>query len=130
MILDTSFLIDVMNSDSDALEKVDELESNGHAQKIPAMTLQELFIGIGASDLPKSEREKIEAVIEPRPVLETTEAIARKAGLIDGTLRRDGNRIDIGDATIGATALREDEPVVTGNSEHFERIDGIDVESY
>ncbi|EFW91715.1 hypothetical protein ZOD2009_12712 [Haladaptatus paucihalophilus DX253] len=43
-----------MNSDSDALEKVDELESNGHAQKIPAMTLQELFIGIGASDLPKS----------------------------------------------------------------------------
>ena len=130
MILDTSFLIDVMNSDADALEKVDELEANGHTQKIPAMTLQELFIGVGASNLPKSERQKIETIVESRPVLETTETIARQAGLIDGELRRDGSRIDIGDATIGATAFREDEPVVPGNSEHVKRIDGIDVESY
>ena len=130
MILDTSFLIDVMNGDAAALEKVDELEANGHTQKIPAMTLQELFIGVGASNLPASERQKIEVIVESRPVLETTEAIARKAGRIDGELRREGERIDMGDATIGATALQEEEPVVTGNHAHFERIDGVTVESY
>nr|WP_198662026.1 hypothetical protein [Halorussus litoreus] len=31
---------------------------------------------------------------------------------------------------IGATALLVDEPVVTRNSDYFERIDGLDVETY
>ena len=41
MILDTSFLIDVMNADGAALQKVDEIEGNGAEQNVPAMTLQE-----------------------------------------------------------------------------------------
>ncbi len=41
-----------------------------------------------------------------------------------------GEPIDIGDATIGATAVVCDEPVVTGNPDHFERISGIEVVSY
>jgi predicted nucleic acid-binding protein len=130
MILDTSFLIDVMNADDAALRKVDEIEGDGLEQHVPAMTLQELFIGVGASDLPERERHKIEYVVESRPILPTTEEIARKAGRVDGTLRRQGNRIDVGDATIGATGVVRDEPVVTGNPDHFERIPGLEVERY
>ena len=130
MILDTSFLIDVMNADDAALDKVDEIEADGLEQHVPAMTLQELFIGVGASDLPERERHKIEYVIESRPILPTTEEIARKAGRIDGMLRKQGDRIDVGDATIGATGVVLDEPVVTANPDHFERIPGLEVEHY
>jgi len=130
MILDTSFLIDVMNTDDAALRRVDEIEADGIEQNVPAMTLQELYIGVGASDLPERERRKIEYVVESRPIVPTTEEIARKAGRIDGRLRRQGERIDLGDATIGATGIVRDEPVVTGNPEHFQRIPGLDVESY
>jgi len=130
MILDTSFLIDVMNTDDAALRRVDEIEADGIEQNVPAMTLQELYISVGASDLPERERRKIEYVVESRPIVPTTEEIARKAGRIDGRLRRQGERIDLGDATIGATGIVRDEPVVTGNPEHFQRIPGLDVESY
>lgn len=130
MILDTSFLIDVMNDDRSALSKVDEIEAANIEQVIPVMTLQELYIGVGASELPERERRKIEAVVETRPILPTSEGIARKAGRIDGQLRKDGRPINVGDATIGATGIVRDEPVLTGDPNHFERIPGLDVVSY
>ena len=130
MILDTSFLIDVMNGDAAALETVDEIEAAEVPQRIPAMTLQELYIGVGMSELPEQERREIERIIEARPVVPTSAAIARKAGRIDGELRAAGEPIDIGDATIGATAVVCDEPVVTGNPDHFERISGVEVVGY
>jgi predicted nucleic acid-binding protein len=130
MVLDTSFLIDVMHADDAALEKADGIETDGLEEHVPAMTLQELFIGVGASDLPERDRHRIEYVVESRPILPTTEEIARKAGRIDGTLRKQGKRIDVGDATVGATGVVRDEPVVTGNPDHFERIPGLEVERY
>jgi predicted nucleic acid-binding protein len=54
----------------------------------------------------------------------------RKAGKISGTLISRGEEIDREDCIIGATALLSDEPVVTRNSDHFERIDGLAVEAY
>ena len=130
MILDTSFLIDIMNGNQAALSKVDEIESNGIEQVVPAMTLQELYIGVGASELPDEERRKIAVVIETRPIIPTSEEIARKAGKIDGQLRRDGRPINVGDATIGATGIVRDEPVVTGDPDHFERIPDLTVKTY
>ena len=54
----------------------------------------------------------------------------RKAGKISGSLRARGREIDREDCIIGATALLNDEPVVTRNRKHFERIDGLDIETY
>jgi len=130
MILDTSFIIDVMNSDEAALEAVDEIEAAGVVQHIPAMTLQELYIGVGMSKMPAAERQQIERIVDARPIVPTTEEIARHAGRIDGELRAEGRPIDVGDATIGATALVNAEPVITGNPDHFERISGVDVVTY
>ena len=130
MILDTSFLIDIMKGDRSALAKVDEIEADDTEQVVPAMTLQELYIGVGASEMPEHERRKIEKVVETRPILATSEEIARKAGRIDGRLRKDGRRINVGDATIGATGIVREEPVLTGDPDHFERIPGLDVVTY
>ena len=130
MILDSSFLIDVMRGDPDALARADDLDAAGDEQLVPAMTVQELFIGVGASDLSEEERETIDRVLGPRPFVPTTEPIARTAGRIDGQLRRAGERINAGDAAIGATALLRDQPVVTGDPEHFRRIPDLVVETY
>lgn len=54
----------------------------------------------------------------------------RKAGKVSGTLISRGEEIDREDCIVGASALLNDEPVVTRNTEHFERIDGLDVETY
>ncbi len=119
-----------MNSQRTAVEKADAIEREGVVQRIPAMTIQELYIGVGYTDTPDDERRKIEAIVDSRPVVDTDAKIARKAGTIDGRLRRDGERIDAGDAAIGATGVVMDEPVLTGNPRHFRHIPGLDVETY
>lgn len=130
MILDTSFLIDLMNSDPAALDVADEIEASGISQRIPAQAVYELYVGVGYTDTPREEQRKIEAVLSSRPIVETTVRVARKAGRIDGRLRSEGSRVDSGDLIIGAVGLLLDEPVITGNPEHFERIPDLAVENY
>jgi len=69
-------------------------------------------------------------VLDTRHAVAADETVMRKAGNISGTLRARGEEIDREDCVIGATALLNDEPVVTRNRAHFERIDGLDVETY
>lgn len=130
MIVDTSFVLDVMNDDPGALETVARLDDEGVIQRVPAMAVYELSVGVGYTERTEEETAKIDAVLGSHPVVETTARIARKAGRIDGRLRRAGTRIDAGDATIGATGLVLDEPVLTGNPAHFRRIPDLDVETY
>ena len=130
MILDISFLIDLMNSDSAALNAADEIEASGVTQHIPAQAVYELYVGVGYTDTSREEQRQIEAVLSSRLIVETTARIARKAGRIDGQLRSEGNRVDSGDLIIGTVGLVLDEPVLTGNPEHFERIPELAVETY
>jgi len=130
MILDTSFLIDLMNDHADAVTCARALEGERLIQRIPAQVVYELYVGVGYTDTPEREVEKIQSVIESRPVVETSEPIARLAGRLDGHLRRDRNRIAQGDIRTGATARHFDEPVVTGNPADFEPLPGVDVRTY
>jgi tRNA(fMet)-specific endonuclease VapC len=127
MILDTSFLIDLMNNDPAAVELGDELDAGSRSQRIPAQVVYELYVGVGYTETPAAEVEKIRAVLDSRPVVETTAEVARTAGRIDGQLRRSGDRVSPNDIVIGATARRYDEPVVTTNPADFERIPDVSV---
>lgn len=130
MILDTSFLIDLMNGDPAALDVADEIDASSVTQHIPAQAVYELYVGVGYTDTPRKEQRRIEAVLSSRPIVETTTRVARKAGRIDGQLRSEGRRVDSGDLIIGAVGLVLDEPVITGNPDHFARIPDLAVETY
>ena len=127
MILDTSFLIDLMEADPDARALTKRIESQNRTQRIPVQVVYELYIGVGYTDKPRQEVEKLQAVIESRPIVETTEEIAKLAGRMDGRLRKEGKRPGASDVIIGATARHFDEPVVTGNVADFEPMPGVDV---
>jgi len=130
MILDASFLIDIMDGDEGALARASIIEDNGSIQRVPVHVVYELYVGVGYSDTPDEEVAKIQRVLDSRPVSETTEQIAKLAGHLDGQLRRDGSRVAAGDIIIGATARHFDEPVVTGNPGDFTPIPGVEVDTY
>ena len=130
MILDTSFLIDLMDGDEGAVSMATRVESSESPQRIPAQVVYELFVGVGYTETPETEREKIRSVVESRPVVDTTPEIAKLAGRTNGKLERKGQTVSTGDVIIGATARHYDEPVVTGNPEDFEVIPGVTVERY
>lgn len=130
MILDSSFLIDLMDSDEDAVAMASRIEGIDAVQRVPAQVVYELYVGVGYTDQSDEEVAKIERVLAARPVCETTEQIAKLAGRLDGQLRREGDSVAVGDILIGATARHYDEPVVTGNPVDFESIPGVEVSTY
>jgi tRNA(fMet)-specific endonuclease VapC len=130
VLLDTSFLIDLMNGDPDAVERARELEADLVQQRLSAMTLFELYYGVGRVTDSETEREQIEQVLASKPVHSADTAVMRKAGRLAGELAADGDPVSDGDVIIGAAALVVDEPVLTRNVTDFERLDGVEVETY
>ncbi len=125
MILDTSFLIDLMNGDKQAVEKLRELEESGENQSTTAATLFELWSGIHQSDLPEQERQKVIEVTGDRVVHSLEPESGKEAGKIDGKLVKEGKTVDPEDTMIAAIAIENGETVLTGNRKHFKRISEV-----
>jgi predicted nucleic acid-binding protein len=129
VLLDTSFLIDLMNGDQGAVEKARELESEFVQQRLSSMTLFELYYGVTRSGQSESEREKVRNVLSSKPVHPADTAVMQKAGRLSGQLANDGTPVGDGDVIIAATAHVVDEPVLTRNITDFSRLD-VDTETY
>lgn len=130
MIEDTSFVIDLLNGDGDALELLSDVEAQNRPEKVSSVTTLELYEGVARSDKPAPERQRVLEVLDSKHVVAADAAVMKRAGRLSGELITDGLRIDREDCVIAATALLEDEPVVTRNVDHFERIPGLTVRSY
>jgi len=130
MIEDTTFIIDVLHDDRDAIQYLDLIERENRPEKVSSITVLELYEAVPQLNAPEKRRQAILDVLDTRHAVAADETVTRKAGKISGSLRAQGKEIDREDCTIGATALLNDEPVVTRNRDHFERIDGLDVETY
>jgi predicted nucleic acid-binding protein len=129
VLLDTSFLIDLMDGDDGAVEKAHELETDLVQQRLSSMTLFELCYGVVRAIDSETEREKVEDVLASKPIHPADTAVMRKAGRLSGELQNDGAPVGDGDVIIGATADVVEEPVLTRNVEDFERLD-VEVDTY
>lgn len=134
MIVDTSFILDVLDDVDAAVSKERELEAEGVPLVIPSMTVLELFIGVGKTRKTRKERQQVEAVLDSYPLVDQTPSISRRAGLLLGERMADADEgdglgIGKGDAAIAATALERDEPVLASDS-HFGTVPGVTLETY
>jgi len=130
MIEDTSFIIDLLRGDPGAVETLEELESNRVPEKLSAVTVLELQEGISRSGHPEREQNRIRSVLTSKHIIPADQDIMMKAGSISGQLYQDGTPIDREDCIIAATALLENEPVLTGNVSHFRRIPDLEMKTY
>lgn len=130
MILDTAFIIDLMGNDSGAIERYELLERERVQQKISSMTLFELYHGVQRSISSNAEQKKVMDVLDTKQIVPADAPVMRKAGRLHGQLQNDGVAIGESDCIIGSTAIVHDEPVLTRNVDHFDRIDGVEVRTY
>ncbi|MEF8851575.1 MAG: type II toxin-antitoxin system VapC family toxin [Haloarculaceae archaeon] len=130
MIEDTSFLVDVLGGDEAALDALTDIEADRKPEKVSSITVLELYEGVERADRPDDEVAEVIDVLDSKTVVPADHDVMRHAGRISGTLYADGRPIDREDCIVAATALQEDEPVVTRNAGHFERVDGLDVKEY
>jgi hypothetical protein len=130
MIQDTSFIIDLLRGDENATRLLDIVEKEARPQKVSSVTVLELYEGVARSQTPATKREHILEILDTKHVVSADHSVMRKAGKLSGELINGGERIGREDCVIAATALLNDEPIITRNTKHFGRIDGLEVRSY
>ncbi|MEK6963364.1 MAG: type II toxin-antitoxin system VapC family toxin [Nanoarchaeota archaeon] len=130
MILDTSFIIDVMNKKAEAIKKIRELEENKKTYLVTSLTIFELFSGVGQSKKPDEEKTKIKEVLGSGYILPLDEDSAREGGFIHGQLRKEGTPIGTADCMIAGITLINNEKLLTNNVKDFKKIKGLELVTY
>lgn len=129
MILDTSYVIALAEGDTGAVELADEHEDAGLPQRLPSTVLSELYVSVGAGEAPNRNVRQYEQLVGNLPVVDIDDNIARRAGVLQGQhlASETSPTLGFGDATVAATGLVYNEPVITADTDDFGSVDGLQV---
>lgn len=131
MILDTSFLIDLMSGDDAAHDTARRLREDEVVQRLPSPVAYELRHGAALLD-DEDERRRVGNVLGMYPIVPLDRHLAERAGQLQGAADRaaDGHAgLDQVDPMVAAVADEFDEPVLTDNERDFRTL-GVEVETY
>lgn len=129
MILDSTFLIDVLRGEAAVSDLIENIDAAG-TPFVSAVTVMELHEGVHLADATEEERARVTELLTGINELPFDRECAVKAGEINAGLVSAGEEIDETDVMIASTALVHGYPVVTRNVDHFERVEGLDIVSY
>ena len=128
--LDTNFIIDILHGNDLVKKKKLELDEAGTLIYTPAPVVVELIAGAHLKGKKEKEIEEIKKFLSTTFILPLNYECAIKAGEIVSDLMQRGILIGIEDAMIAAIAIKNNEPLVTKNLKHFERIPELKIEGY
>jgi predicted nucleic acid-binding protein len=130
LLVDTTFVIDVMKQDGDAVQKAKDLSDASVSVLVGTPTIFELYVGVGLSIRAGEEKEKVLRVLKSLPHLSLDAGSASKGGAIYAQRIREGARIDPEDAMLAGIAIQNNEPLLTRNRKDFTGISDLRLESY
>ncbi len=131
MLLDTTFIIDLLRGDNPAaLHRAEELDQRFESKGVASITIMELWRGALQSNQPDREKRKIAELISSLLAYPFQEMEAKKAAEIEVDLIKRGEMIDLEDIMIAGVAQVHNEPVLTRNLKHFSKIRDISLELY
>ena len=96
---------------------------------ISEITIAELYFGVAKAENKKRKLEDIKRVQQMFKVIPAYSSF-KEYGEIRHSLEHTGLRVDQFDMLIGATAIHHQMTLVTSNLKHFERMPGIEIESW
>jgi len=130
--IDTTFLIDLLRGDAEAVKKAREIDEAGGAATT-TINVFEITYGIFRSRHLDHDRRlsEVEKLLDRVDIFSLDVRTAILAGKILGSLSKEGKIIDLFDGMIGAMALANGcDTIVTRNVDHFKRIPDLRVETY
>lgn len=130
MILDSTYVFDLMASDPDAFRKGVDLVERGEVQWLPASVVAEAYYG-AATARSSTSRNEVRNRLLGYPRIDVDDEIARVAGTLLAEADDAGGDSGVGpnDAYIAAMADVLGDSVLTENVADFEAL-GVPVESY
>ena len=128
--LDTSFIIALLRRDERALAKLEEYTATQTRLTTTPITACELFKGAYKSKKREEELQKVKKTLSFLEVLNFSIEASERYGRLMASEGLQGAPIGDLDAIIAGIALTHGESVVTSNLKHFERVEGLRVESW
>jgi len=125
-LIDTNIAIYYMKGMFNLSKKFDEAVGNCFISEI---TLAELKYGVENSEKPEKNRRVLSDFltgVQLIPIFHSLDLYAKEKA----RLRKAGTPIDDFDLLIGVTSVSHSLTMVTNNTEHFRRINGIDLEDW
>ncbi len=129
-VLDTTFCIDLLRGREAAAELNRLLSQSTAPLGVTPHTHYELHFGIGLSQRPEEERQRVDGLLRELFCFAFDPEVARTAGRLAARARQGGQPMPLIDLFIAATALAHGEPVVTRDRGPFDRVAGLEVLSY
>jgi predicted nucleic acid-binding protein len=130
MLLDSTFLVDLMRGDPGARALLEAIEAGSEAARIPSPALAKLWEGAARSRHPPREAERLRDLLLAMPQAPFAGEHAVACGRILAAAERAGAALDPFDAMVAAVASVDDETLVTRNARDFERIEGVRIRTY
>ena len=97
---------------------------------ISVITLMELYYGAHKSQKVSSNLSKIKVIEQVLEIIPVGVECVEIFGLLKSQLETEGNRLDDFDLIIAACALAHNLTLVTNNTKHFQRIDGLNLANW
>jgi predicted nucleic acid-binding protein len=126
-LIDTDWVIHYLNGRDDIVRRLDELQPEGLG--VSVISLAELYEGIDYSTHPEGNEQDLHDFLRGVNVLGIDEEACKMFGRERGRLRKAGQLIGDFDLLIAATGLHDGLTVLTNNRQHFERVEGLQIES-
>ena len=98
--------------------------------KISVVTYMELYYGAYKSQRVTANAARVKTLAQSIEMVPINAAVAETFGMIKTNLESGGNRLDDFDLAIAATALANNLILVTNNTDHFSRVDGLRIENW
>lgn len=111
------------------VEKLEKYRKEFGYLNIPIVTHFEILNGLFRKDA-KKQLEKYEAFIEENKVVNLDKNSVKLSAKIVAELHRSGQPIGYLDTLIAGIAIQNDLILVTNNTNHFSRIEGLEIDNW
>ncbi|MBS3149379.1 PIN domain-containing protein [Candidatus Woesearchaeota archaeon] len=129
MILDTTFIIDLLNNDPSAVDKAKYLEKANLPVFTTAVTVFEIWQG--TSDIKSKQKlDNINTLLESLGLLDLDLESAKIGGKLHSELYAQGNPIQPEDSMIAGICIKNNKKLLTRNIKHFSKIKKLQIETY
>src|SRR3989344_4420965 len=112
VLLDSSFLIDILRNRRPAVTLFDTLEQNEPHLVVASPTVMELWRGTLRSQLSEREKSKVESLLSSLEVIPFDEKEAKRTAEVEAEMEMRGVHCGVEDLMIAGTALTHGETVV------------------
>ncbi|HEV2124585.1 MAG TPA: type II toxin-antitoxin system VapC family toxin [Chloroflexota bacterium] len=126
--LDTNVISAILRGKEQVMFRLEAHIAQGHLVTLNAISYYETRRGL--SEDHQSRRRRFDLLVEEAGVLDMDRAVLDLAAQTYQALRRRGALLEDADILIAATALAHDAILVTRNTKHLERIEGLRLENW